>query len=393
MGRPRKNLAPDFLHNPHSALRNPKFWTYRTVQDVCEAIGILGSDDPGRAFEISQHVLVLAERSLRHRSLTIAGPTFRRTLKVSLDPEASLSKAEATVRRAWQEGICALVEATGAHGTALRRLDRLDEAMREFEHALRLCRCEDCLVRIRRRQTYLSIYRGDLPAAWRQATQALRVCRAQENHAMEGRVLLARATVYYEAGRPQLGLADARRALSLISPTDEHYVLAGLQNLACCLAATDQQEDWQEALAVISRTLTTIGKIPGLRVLKIRLRWTKVLVLQRLGQTSQRTLAARMMGICEDLFTLGLARDAQDAAASASDLALLGAPAEKVRWAAEKARELQKDHEGPLAEALERLHQAGQADGDASGEIYAAAQAVRASCPGAWPLPGCLRAA
>ena len=257
-----------------------------------------------------------------------------------------------------------------------------------------------CLPQIRRRQALLKAIQGDKDQAFRYVVEAVEGFRALGDQARYGHALLARATVHHcQCNIPQ-SIEDARLALEHIPITDSAFYFSALQNLCFYLTKSGRAEAWQEALDLLNKNRQRIKRLTGLRILKLKFRWVRILVERQNGVGANHV--RRMEKIFKELLALGMIDDAEkaardveeigqgesgidpsDLAALAADLALLGGRRQTVRWAAAKAFKLQTDQESPLASALADLYNTA----DRGEDPRVSAIVVRQACTAAPALP------
>ncbi len=237
------------------------------------------------------------------------------------DPAEGRRLAGIAVRLAKRSGSrCAMARAWCALGACHRYADLLHHA--ETCYMLALAQgCPSLLPEILRRWSYLAFYRGQFQEARAIAHRSVRGFLRRKDSHNAGRALLARGLARKYCGDREGAHADYCEALSRIPPSDDFYYAAALQNLTTLLASPEStRAEMEKALTEIAEARHTIRNHAGYRVLRIRLRWTELLLsyrLRRLPAYKVRKGLARVVGVLAELDM------PQDAAAAAADLAAI----------------------------------------------------------------------
>ena len=264
---------------PLAALALEEAWSFKDIRAFCEEIGTVLADDPSEGRRLASIAARLARRS----------------------------GSRCAMARAW----CAL-------GACHRYADRLHHA--ETCYMLALAQgCPSLLPEILRRWSYVFFYRGQFGEARAIAHRSVRGFLRRKNSHGAGRALLARGLARKYHGDRDGAHADYCEALSRIPPSDDFYYAAALQNLTTLLASPESTRvQMEEALTEIAAARHAIRNHAGYRVLRIRLRWTELLLLHRLRRLPAYKVRQGLARVVRVLAELDMP---QDAAAAAADLA------------------------------------------------------------------------
>jgi len=269
------------LADPLAALAWNEAWSFRAIYEYCEEIDSILADDPAKGRWLASIAVRLAKRS----------------------------RSQCAMARAW----CAL-------GASLRSVDRLYHAEACYTLAL-AAGCPRLQPEIFRRWAYLALYRQRFRKARLLANRSVRGFERLKDSHGAGRALLARGLARKHCGDRGGAYKDYYAALALIPKSDDHYHATALQNLTVLLASAEStRAEIEEALATIAESRHTIRNHAGYRVLRIRLRWTELLLLHRLRRLASYKVRRGLARVVDVLAELNMP---QDAAAAAADLAAI----------------------------------------------------------------------
>ena len=354
MGERLVSFSPLFYH--------PRMSTLENVREHCEYLDELAGDDVRHAVEVMMTSLALAK----------------------------------------QVGPCAHAEMLGVLGAARRKLGKYTAATADFKKALNACTCDECLPRIRRRQSILLACTGEHELAKEYIAEAIYGFALIPDFRWVARSLAARSVIQRFAGEIPEAIKSARRARNSIPSTDAHHHLAALQNLAYLLTVSGRPEDWNEISECLTKSQGTLRRLTGFRDLKRMLRYTGALADAQMGH--KRTACKRLSKVLDEMLgkSLSVPRDLAkaeaervrrkaraaplDIAAVLSDYALLGGDPARIADAAVEVLALKPEGEHIRACLIE-LRDAAERRLD----VRLPAFGVRAECPGSPALPPCLQ--
>ena len=155
------------------------------------------------------------------------------------------------------------------------------EIQTAFKHA-KSCSC--CLAVVNRCLGNLRLYQKRFELAIKLFNEAIVHCQKHEDEDGVGRTLICRGVAWWRLGKIDAALEDERRAITLLSPdTPEFFYLAALTN-TCAFLATGEDRHFVNAESFLDQFHRFLAGRSNVTAVRVRLSWTRGLVLARLGQ-------------------------------------------------------------------------------------------------------------